>query len=169
MQFQLPQFIETEDKIVGPFSIKQFAYLCAVGGFVALLYFILTPVVWLVIAIPLVAAAFAFAFIRINGQSLSRIALSAFKFYWNPQTYVWHAEHPQIQKPEASTAQRDGFSLEHVVQGMALKRTWQNVQTGTPSSPAEAAKRTFAQMRERYEVFEKRTGERTAARRVDYR
>ena len=30
MQFQVPQFIEIEDKIIGPFTVKQFIYL--VGG-----------------------------------------------------------------------------------------------------------------------------------------
>ncbi len=169
MQFQLPQFIETEDKIVGPFSIKQFAYLCAVGGVVALLYFILTPIVWLIIAIPLVGIAFAFAFIKVNGQSLPRIAFAAFKFYWNPQTYVWQKNHPQAPKPQATEPSHGGFSLERVVAGMALKRAWQNIQTGTPSSPTEAAKRNFSHIRDHYEVFNKNSGERSAARRVDYR
>ena len=30
MRFQLPQFIETETKLVGPFTLKQFIYLA--GG-----------------------------------------------------------------------------------------------------------------------------------------
>ena len=30
MQFQVPQFLDVEDKIVGPFTIKQFIYLA--GG-----------------------------------------------------------------------------------------------------------------------------------------
>ena len=29
MQYQVPQFIETEDKVVGPFSLRQFAYVGA--------------------------------------------------------------------------------------------------------------------------------------------
>lgn len=35
MQFQVPQFIEVEDKIFGPLTFKQFVYI---AGGVALMY-----------------------------------------------------------------------------------------------------------------------------------
>jgi hypothetical protein len=33
MQFQVPQFLDVEDKIIGPFTIKQFLYLAGGAGF----------------------------------------------------------------------------------------------------------------------------------------
>ena len=62
MLFQLPQFIETEDKIVGPFSLKQFLYVGVAFGISAILYFLVKTWVWLVLSTPLVGAAIAFAF-----------------------------------------------------------------------------------------------------------
>ena len=39
MQFQTPQFIETENKIIGPLTLKQFFYL-AVGFGVSFTFFL---------------------------------------------------------------------------------------------------------------------------------
>ena len=32
MQFQVPQFIETEDKVVGPLTLRQFMYIAGAGA-----------------------------------------------------------------------------------------------------------------------------------------
>ncbi len=32
MQFQMPQFLDIEDKVIGPFTFKQFLYLVGGGG-----------------------------------------------------------------------------------------------------------------------------------------
>jgi len=42
MQYQVPQFIEIEDKIFGPLTLKQFLYLAGGGG-LCLLFFTLLP------------------------------------------------------------------------------------------------------------------------------
>jgi hypothetical protein len=105
-------------------------------------------------------------------QPFSKIALAAMSFYWKPQTYVWQPDQPNIPKADhlgASSGISGESPLERIVAGMALKSAWQEVQTGSKSAPAEAAKRSFAQMRERYEVFRRITGDRRAARRIDYR
>ncbi len=168
MQFQIPQFIETEDKVVGPFSLKQFAYLVGTAGFAMVLYFILNTFVWVVIAVPLTAIGIALALIKINGQPLIKIVLAAARYYWQPQIYVWQPEHPQIQKQESadlSTSER----LEQIVTGLALKSAWQQVATGSRTAPAEAGKRRFTSTNERYQLYRKITGDRRVARRVDYR
>jgi hypothetical protein len=170
MQFQIPQFIETEDKIVGPFSLKQFIYMVSCGGTAVLLYFVLNPFIWFIIGMPLFALGVAFAFVKINGQPFSHIVTSAARYYWRPQIYVWQPHHPTMQKRESlSSSPAASVSLEKIVSGIALKSAWQQVQTGSKTGPAEAAKRSFEQMRERYEVFHRITGERHAAKRVDYR
>jgi hypothetical protein len=68
MQFQVPQFIDVEDKIVGPLSFKQFAYILAAGAtaFIGVRVFPL----WLGIplALPLIGFFLALAFLKINGR-----------------------------------------------------------------------------------------------------
>ena len=58
MQFQVPQFIEVEDKIFGPLTLKEFLYL---GGGIgmAVVLFIFVP--FKIISIPLALVAVAFA------------------------------------------------------------------------------------------------------------
>src|SRR3989344_7738564 len=175
-QFQLPQFIETEDKIVGPFTIKQFIFMSAAFGMAAVLFFVLNTFIWLILAIPLCILGVAFAFVHVNGQPFAKVLTSAFKYYWSPQMYVWQNEPMHISRDKAAAPAEDGageyqsgMSLEKVVAGMALKTAWQEVQTGSLSAPALEAKKSFAQLRDRYEVFKKISGERKAAKRIDYR
>ncbi len=168
MQFQVPQFIETEDKIVGPFTIIQFIYIALGGGASFLLYFAVQTWLWGFLSVFIIAAAFSLAFVKISGRSLSRIILSAFNFYWNPQVYVWQPDHPEIAKgPETlrPLATPSGVSLENIVSGIALRGVWQDLQTGTKVSNQQF----FGKVQERYQVFRKLTGDRQAAQRIDYR
>ncbi len=169
MQFQVPQFIEVEDKIVGPLTLKQFLYVAAAGGLSFMLFFSVQMWLWLVLSIFLAGAAASLAFVKINGRPLVRVMLSAVHFYWQPQTYVWQPEHPELPKTE-STLQKfaGGMSLEKILSGLSLRNTWQNVQTGSKTI-AEEGQRGFRRAKERYEIIQKISGERRAMKRVDYR
>jgi len=81
-QFQVPQFIEVENKIVGPLSLKQFLYLAVAGIVCFMLYFILQLWLWLLITAILGGSAVALAFIKYNGQPLPKVAWAAFTFFW---------------------------------------------------------------------------------------
>lgn len=166
MQFQVPQFIETEDKVIGPFTIRQFIYIGIAGAFSFFLYFTVQTWLFSIASVFLFAAAGAFAFVKISGRPLVHIAQSALGFYWKPQIYVWQPEHPEIQKSEAlRPLAASNLSLENILSGQALRNVWQNLQTGSKISPKQIGSR----IQERYQVFQRLTGERQAARRVDYR
>lgn len=101
-QFQVPQFIETESKIVGPLTLKQFLYLAVAGLASFLLFFVLKFLIWIMLTIVLGVIAIAFAFLKFNGRPLPLILKSAFLYYWNPRLYLWQREEgkavlPQIQ------------------------------------------------------------------------
>lgn len=165
MQFQVPQFADVEDKIVGPLTLKQFLYIGAAAGLSLLLFFIVTFWLWLIFSIFIISGAVGLAMIKINGQPLIKMALSAIGFYWRPQTYVWQSE-KQGGAPSEKTA--EGFSLESIVSGMALKKSWQNLQTG--SKVVASGGKWFGQKsQERYEIVKKIAGDRQAAKRIDYR
>ncbi len=169
MQFQVPQFIDIEDKIVGPLTLKQFLYLAAAAGLSFMLFFAVQTWLWFILSIFLVGAGVGLAFVKINGRSLLRIILSAIHFYWQPQTYVWQPDNPDLPKTE-STLQKfsEGLSLESIISGLSLRNVWQNVQTGSKTLVGES-QRGYRRAKERYEIIQKITGERRAARRVDYR
>ncbi len=106
MQFQVPQFIETEDKIVGPFTIRQFVYILIAGIFCFFFYF--TVKLWLFVALSVVflGTAFALGSIQVSGRALPHVLGAAFNFYWRPRLYLFQPEHELAPKrttlPEAA-------------------------------------------------------------------
>ncbi|OHA26741.1 MAG: hypothetical protein A3D52_00710 [Candidatus Taylorbacteria bacterium RIFCSPHIGHO2_02_FULL_44_36] len=89
MRFQIPQFIEVEDRIFGPLTLKQFIYLAGGAGFCFALYRFLP----LLIAIPLILAAAGFAlalaFFKLNGRNFIAVLESAFHFFRGSRLYIW--------------------------------------------------------------------------------
>lgn len=99
MQFQVPQFIEIEDKIFGPLTLKQFVYLAGgVGASVALFIYIPFKMVSIILIIPILAFSLALAFYKMNGKSFIDIVESAFYFYIGEKLYIWKKAD---KKPEA--------------------------------------------------------------------
>jgi hypothetical protein len=149
MQYQVPQFIDTEDKVVGPFSLRQFAYVGVAVLISAIAYFFPADV-----AIchhrARTGGRIARAFVRkINGRPLIKVATAAFNYYWKPQMYVWKAEHPVgngmhgAPPPPCANCPRS----ESIAQGNSLHKSWENLQTGTPGNkrnpPASSLKKRW--------------------------
>ncbi len=203
MQFQVPQFIDTEDKIVGPLSLRQFAYVGVAGLLSAILYFFVQVWLFLIGALILFGLAVALAFIKIEGRPFANVMVSAFNFYWHPQTYVWKPEHPApaavapkiehkvsgesafenllkisaphrdrlvvVSRPEpppSVPAAAVPITRETVSSGSALHRIWEAMQTGSKNSDKQFIEQ---RMEQRYQIFNQLSGDRNAARRVDYR
>lgn len=98
MQFQVPQFIEVEDKIIGPLTFRQFVYL--VGGAGASYLFL--RVLPLLIAGPLVlcvgALTLALAFFEYNGRSFTVALENGFFYLTRSKFYLWDNQH-KAKKP----------------------------------------------------------------------
>lgn len=166
MQFQVPQFIETEDKIVGPFTLRQFLYVAAAGLLSAILYFTVATWLWLIFTIILLGGAIGVSFIKIGGRPLSNVLLSAFGFYWNPQTYIWKSQEQAAALAGEQGREEGGISLEKLITGAALHKRWENLQVGQKASGGNTVEN---KMTTRYQIFQGVSGERKAAKRVDYR
>lgn len=106
MRFQVPQFIEVEDKIFGSLTIKQFIYIAGGAGFSFLIYTYLN----FYLAIPLIALILAFAaalaFYKVNNQAFVSVMESAFKYIFTNKLYIWHKQPKKItpEKKEAAPA-----------------------------------------------------------------
>jgi hypothetical protein len=101
MRFQVPQFIEVEDKIFGPLTIKQFVYLAGGAGLSFIIYTILPfPVAILLIA-AVVAFSAALAFYKINDRfPFIYIVESAFKYALGSKLYIWKKEDRKVLPKE---------------------------------------------------------------------
>lgn len=166
MQFQIPQFIETEDKIVGPLTMKQFMYIGTAAGISFILFFTVKTGIWIIVSIFVVGAGAALAFVKINGRELIKVIGAALRFYWQPQIYVWQAEETGFSKSESLKISHSGSVIENMIRGAALRRAWQKLQTGNKETKI---KQNLFEPKEIYQIIERKTGEREAVRRVDYR
>ena len=95
MQFQVPQFINIEDKIVGPFTVKQFVYL--VGGAAAtyVIYHFLPFYLAIIVIAPFVVFALLLAFSRPNGKPFIFIVQAAISYALGNRLYIWkQRKHP---------------------------------------------------------------------------
>ena len=89
MRFQLPQFIETEIKIVGPFTLQQFLWIAGGAAFVFLLYMLVKSVLFFILAIPIAGIFLALAFLKIDGVPLIVYASYGLSYFTNPKKYIF--------------------------------------------------------------------------------
>jgi PrgI family protein len=95
MQYQVPQFIEIEDKIFGPLTFKQFVYV--VGG-TALCYFayrFLPIYIAIFFIIPVGGISLALAFYKVNRRPFVFALESAVRFLMGKKLYIWQKSEPK--------------------------------------------------------------------------
>ncbi len=89
MRFDVPQFIEIEDKVFGPFTWRQFIYL---GGGIGMgvVLFLTTPFwVFVLLGIPLGSFALALAFYQVNNRRLEYFLEAMFLYFSQARLYLW--------------------------------------------------------------------------------
>ncbi len=102
MQFQVPQFLEVEDKLFGFMTLKQFLFV--IGG-VAIAYIAYTylPIIF---AVPIIAFfipfSLALAFVKINMKPFIFFVGSVIQFLLSPRLYIWE----KVQKPQKSAEKK---------------------------------------------------------------
>ena len=89
MQFKVPQFLEIEDKIFGPFTFKEFAYLTGGGGICFVLYRILGLYIGF-IPIALVASlSLALTFYKPNNKPFAYMLEAGIQYLMQDKMYIW--------------------------------------------------------------------------------
>jgi len=115
MQFHVPQFIEVEDKIFGPFTFKQFIYLAGGSGMAFIVYKILDSflplIVTLFFVIPVIALAFALAFYKVNEKPFIYSVEAAFRYYLGEKLYIWKKENRPMEITKKIKKETSGNSL----------------------------------------------------------
>lgn len=89
MLFNIPQFIDKEDKIVGPFTAKQLGWMFGGGAVLLVLWGILDTTAFFIAAVPVCAIVAALAFYHPNGQPLISFIFSSITFVFHPKVYIW--------------------------------------------------------------------------------
>jgi hypothetical protein len=92
MQFKVPQFLEIEDKIFGPFTFRQFVYLSGGAGLCFVLYKLLGLALGAIPIIAIAGFALALAFYRPNGKPFIFLVEAGFKYVFQDKLYIWKKE-----------------------------------------------------------------------------
>ena len=101
MQFKVPQFLDIEDKIFGPFTFRQFVYLAGGAGLCFTLYKLLG--LWWG-AIPILAIAgfsAALTFYRPNDKPFLNMLEAGLKYFTQSKLYIWKRH---LEKTKNGTA-----------------------------------------------------------------
>lgn len=112
MRFQVPQYIEVEDKIFGPLTFKQFIYVAGAIGIAVVFFSLLPKFVAILLSIPVVALGAALAFFKVNDRPFTLIMEDFFKFYIGSRLYIWKKEANKIDNEQRTM--EPGKSLEQL-------------------------------------------------------
>lgn len=89
MRFEVPQFIDVEDKIFGPLTFKQFIYLAGGAGLAYVSYkIVLVPINFLLVLF-FVGFGLALAFYKINNRTFIEVAQAFLLYQLKGKLYIW--------------------------------------------------------------------------------
>lgn len=101
MRFQVPQFIEIEDKIFGPLTIKQFIYIAGGAGLCFILFRLLPLILVIPLGLIVIGFSLGLAFYQINNKPLIYIIQSAFGYFFSSKLYLWKKKDKSPEKAQA--------------------------------------------------------------------
>lgn len=89
-QFVVPQFIDVEDKIIGPITIRQFIVMLAGFLIIAISYKIFDFSLFVTFGLLTLAISGIFAFLKINGRPFHYFILNLFQTFKRSRLRIWH-------------------------------------------------------------------------------
>lgn len=91
-QFVVPQFIDVEDKIIGPITTRQFIMGVVIALFLFLAYRFADIALFIVEAVLLLGFYVLVAFVKVNGQPFYYFILHIMRSLRRPSLRVWDKE-----------------------------------------------------------------------------
>jgi len=91
-QFVVPQFIEVEDRIIGPITVRQFIIMVVCGLIMFIEYKLSDMAMFLAIGIPTVVIFGIVAFLRVNSMPFHYFFLNLVETLKKPKIRVWSRE-----------------------------------------------------------------------------
>lgn len=109
MQFLVPQFLDVEDKIFGPLTVRQFIILIVAAGLLFVSFRFADLSLFLFEAFFIVVTTVAFAFIRVNGRPFHNFLVHLIQMFQRPQLRIWHRDisSDELKLPKPVEQQRN--------------------------------------------------------------
>jgi hypothetical protein len=93
-QYKVPQNVESEDKILGPLSLKQFIYaIIGLGyGFLTFAIFQQVILIWIIVGLPPMLFMLALGLYQREDQPLETYVLAVAQYFARPKVRFWQKE-----------------------------------------------------------------------------
>jgi hypothetical protein len=88
-QFVVPQFIDVEDKVIGPVTVRQFIIILVGGGLIFVCYKLSDFTLFLLEFVIIALITFVVAFIKINGRPIHYFLLNVIQTLRRPRVQIW--------------------------------------------------------------------------------
>jgi len=124
MQYQVPQFIEIEDKIFGPLTFKQALYAGGGGAIGFILWVILPNFIAIVVGVPIVAFFMASAFYQVNGRPFLVFVEGAIKYFFSAKRYIWRKVDKKIEPKKVEKNTNSQIALPRLSQSKLKDLSW---------------------------------------------
>jgi len=109
MQFKVPQFLEIEDKIFGPFTFKEFVYLAGGAGLCYVLYKLLGFFLGAIPMLLVASLSAALTFYHPNNKPFINMIEAGIKYFLRNRLYIWKRRMTKVsdnkQKEDAAAAE----------------------------------------------------------------
>lgn len=134
MRFQVPQFIEVEDKIFGPFTFKQFVYLAGGAGVAVACFSFLPSFIALLISAPVILLSLALTFVKINNKPFIYIVEAFFKYSTKEKLYIWKKVEKQAVPGKDRGMSNSGLYVPKLSDSKLKDLAWDITVKKTPNS-----------------------------------
>lgn len=95
MQFKVPQFLDIEDKIFGPFTFREFVYLAGGAGLCFVIYKTVGLIFGLIPILAIAGFVAALTFYKPNNKPFIYMLESGFKYFTQDKLYIWKRQKKQ--------------------------------------------------------------------------
>lgn len=119
-QFVVPQFIDREDKILGPITVRQFLILLITVIVLTIMYRILDFSGFIVSIFLVGGPMIVLAFVKVNGRPFHFFLLSFLQTVLRPAIRIWYID-TMTNIKKKSTGSKDGDSID-VPKSVQVKR-----------------------------------------------
>jgi PrgI family protein len=119
MQFKVPQFLDIEDKIFGPFTFKEFVYLAGGAGLCFVIYRLLGLVLGVIPILAVAGFSLALTFYRPNNKPFINMIEAGFGYFSQSKLYIWKRRQKKITDDKLQTT-NEGQKREMMGSGARL-------------------------------------------------
>ncbi len=134
MRFEVPQFIDVEDKIFGSLTLSQFIYLTGSAGLAYVAYKLIPSPYSFVVIAPILGLGGMLAFYRLNNRPFIQVAQSFLSYSTKGKVYVWErtkqapqvvVPKPPVKKEDASPKKFDDKTITDLAQNLDILDSYQ--------------------------------------------